>query len=183
MKIVITGGPGTGKTALIDQLKKKGFLVVPEIIRELTQKLSQDKIENQGSNPLEMAQNPIDFNRSLIKARIDQYNKTRGVQDIVFFDRGIPDVLAYMNFFQQKIPEEFISWTSTHVYDKVFILPPWKEIYQTDAERFESFEQATSLYDSLSKTYEDLGYPIVRVPIGTIEERIKIIFNHMTLLS
>ena len=29
MKIVITGGPGTGKTSIIKALKKKGFSYLP----------------------------------------------------------------------------------------------------------------------------------------------------------
>ncbi|GLU45411.1 AAA family ATPase [Allomuricauda sp. NBRC 101325] len=32
---VITGGPGVGKTTLLHELKQRGFMVVPEIAREL----------------------------------------------------------------------------------------------------------------------------------------------------
>jgi predicted ATPase len=29
-----------------------------------------------------------------------------------------------------------------HTYSKIFILPPWEEIYISDHERYENFEQA-----------------------------------------
>ena len=35
-KIIITGGPGTGKTSLIEELKKNNFKCFDEISREIT---------------------------------------------------------------------------------------------------------------------------------------------------
>ena len=35
-KILITGGPGTGKTSLVNELKNNGYLCSEEIVRDLT---------------------------------------------------------------------------------------------------------------------------------------------------
>jgi predicted ATPase len=35
-RIVITGGPGTGKTSLITALESKGYTCLPEISRQVT---------------------------------------------------------------------------------------------------------------------------------------------------
>ncbi|MDF1518279.1 MAG: AAA family ATPase, partial [Lutibacter sp.] len=35
-KIVITGGPGTGKSTVIKELAKRNFTCMPEISREIT---------------------------------------------------------------------------------------------------------------------------------------------------
>ena len=59
---------------------------------------------------------------------------------IVFFDRGIPDVLAYMDYFDQEYGPEFIDALESHRYDSIFLLPMWQEIYTSDSERFESYE-------------------------------------------
>ena len=37
-KILITGGPGTGKTTLVDELRNNGYLCSGEIVRNLTLK-------------------------------------------------------------------------------------------------------------------------------------------------
>ncbi len=44
-KIVITGGPGTGKTSLINHLEIKGFNCMHEISREVTLKAKEEGIE------------------------------------------------------------------------------------------------------------------------------------------
>ena len=44
-KILITGGPSTGKTSLVSELKKHGFYCFDEISRELTQRMRNEGIE------------------------------------------------------------------------------------------------------------------------------------------
>ena len=51
------------------------------------------------------------------------------------------------------------------------MLPPWKEIYTSDNERYESFEQAVEIHHYLKKTYLQIGYTISIVPYGSIQER------------
>ena len=138
-RIVITGGPGTGKTSIINQLEASDFFCFHEIIRDMTQEaLKTNTIE---SNPIISVSDPYQFNSSILNGRIDQFKKalTQG-QDLLFYDRGIPDVLAYMSYFEQPIDDLFINACEEHTYDQVFLLPPWREIYVVDDGRYESFE-------------------------------------------
>ena len=57
------------------------------------------------------------------------------------------------------------------------MLPPWKDIYTSDNERYESFEQAVKIYHHLKKTYLQIGYKISVVPFGTIQERANYILD------
>ena len=43
--IVITGGPGTGKSSCIKELKRRGFICFDEISREITLKAKQEGID------------------------------------------------------------------------------------------------------------------------------------------
>jgi predicted ATPase len=61
------------------------------------------------------------------------------------------------------------------------MMPPWQEIYITDSERYESFEQSLAIYNHLKKTYLELDYEIVEVPIGTISKRVNFILNAINL--
>ncbi len=57
------------------------------------------------------------------------------------------------------------------------MMPPWQEIYTTDNERYESFEQSLAIYNHLKKTYSDLNYKIIEVPKGTVNKRTNFILN------
>ncbi|GAA4271879.1 ATP-binding protein [Aquimarina gracilis] len=180
-RIVITGAPGTGKTSVILKLEEANFFCFHEVIRAMTQEAKKSNGSNSiVSNPIVSVSDPYQFNTTILNARIKQFTDALSkVDDILFYDRGIPDVLAYMDYFDQKYEDHFIDKCKKHVYDHVFILPPWKEIYISDEERFESFEQAEQIHYHLLNTYTDLGYDCIEVPFGTVAERNNFILNNI----
>ncbi len=182
-KVVITGGPSTGKTSVIENLEKKGFPCVHELIRSMTSsEKNEDKTTNFEVNPIVSVKDPKKFNQKLLDGRIKQYTDADSINgEVVFFDRGIPDVHAYMNCFGQEYSTEFEKPCYTYKYDQILLMPPWKEIHVVDNERFESFEEAERIYEHLKTTYEHVGYPITLVPIGTIEERTQFILELLNL--
>lgn len=183
-KIVITGGPGTGKTTLIHLLKQQNYYCFDEVIRSFTAK-EQDKTDkiHQVSNPLLFADDPLAFNTQLIESRANDFLIANDLkEDLCFFDRGICDVLAYMNYFKQPYPKKFEKICNTHRYDLVFILPPWREIYKTDEQRLETFTQASAIQQYLTKTYIEFGYEPVTVHFGNAEERVQQILKHLKLI-
>ena len=178
-KIVITGGPGSGKSCLIDTLKELGHPCFPEIIRQYTDELKkQTAPEKQLQNPLVFSEDPLEFNRLLLEGRSAQYKEAQSL-NLFFFDRGVIDVLAYMNHFEQAYPESFHLTATELRYDEVFILPPWKEIYKQDSERMESFEEATRIHQSLMDCYREYGYLPHLVPPGSLEERAAYVLDQL----
>ncbi|EGV43856.1 ATPase [Bizionia argentinensis JUB59] len=171
-KIVITGGPGTGKTSIINELKKRGYVCLDEISRQITQKARQDGIDQ-----LFLTQ-PLLFSELLLQGREKQYNQANTQQEtFVFLDRGIPDVLAYMDFIGDAIPENFERSCKKHSYDLAFILKPWQDIFVSDSERYENFNQAVEIHDSLLKTYDKFGYNLLDVPFDSVTNRTDYILN------
>ncbi|WP_372754384.1 AAA family ATPase [Mariniflexile sp.] len=171
-KIVITGGPGTGKSTLINHLIKNGHTCLEEISRQVT--LDAQK---KGTSQLFLTE-PLLFSELLLKGRIRQFEQSNYLKsDFIFFDRGVPDVLAYMNYIGDTYPQYFIDACKKAVYDTVFILKPWKEIYVSDNERYESFKQAEEIHDHLLSTYQHYNYNLIDVPFGTIEYRTNFILN------
>lgn len=173
-RILLTGGPSTGKTTLLSHLKSLGYHCMEEVSREVTQ-----KAQKQGVDQLFLEQ-PLLFSELLREARIAQFCESATLtSDIVFIDRGIPDTVAYMDYIGQEYPEDFIKACKQFRYDHVFILPLWKEIHTTDAERYESFNEAKEIQHFLLKTYQNYGYHTIEVPRGSVQERAYFILKHL----
>lgn len=180
-KIVITGGPSTGKTSVIEQLEKEGYHCLHEVIRSMTseEKNQGEKIEIV-SNPIVSVSDPLKFNLKILNARIEQFKTAQKANDkMFFFDRGIPDVLAYMDCFQQNYDALFNNACENFRYNQIFLMPPWKEIHITDNERYESYEESLRIYDCLKNSYEKHAYDVTIVPKGSINERVAFIFEQI----
>lgn len=170
-RILIIGGPGSGKTSVLRAIEKNGFNVHHEISREVTA-----KAQKQGVEQLFLS-DPFAFSNELLAGRILQFKKA--TEGIHFYDRGIPDVPAYHVFTGDDIPAAFMEASKEHRYDQVFFLPPWEEIYESDSERYETYEQAVVLGDILNSFYSKLGYDPISVPKLDIENRITFINDHL----
>ena len=172
--VVITGGPGTGKTTIIDGLIEQGYSCFPEISRQITLGAKKQGIEQL------FLEKPLLFSELLLEGRKKQFDSANQDQsDIVFLDRGIPDILAYMHYIGDSYPAFFDQACKEHQYSKIFVLPPWQEIYMSDEARYENYEQAKLIFDHLIETYQKYGYHLIEVPKGTLEERIVFILNEL----
>lgn len=173
-KILFIGGPGTGKSTLINFLEKKGHCCLHEISREIT--LAAQK---KGIDQLFLTE-PLLFSELLLKGRIEQFQKAENsTEKIVFIDRGIPDVTTYLDYSNLDYPDFFSEANKKFRYDKIFLLPIWKEIYSSDNERYETYEEALKIQEHLTKTYKDLGYELILVPKTNIEKRAEFVLQHL----
>lgn len=173
-KIVITGGPGTGKSSIIHHLESQGHFCLHEVSRQITIEAQKEGIEQL------FLEKPLLFSEKLLEARIHQYKEAVHLsKEHIFLDRGIPDVVAYMDYFGTNYTEEFIRACQNHKYDKIYLLPPWEEIYISDNERYESFNQALEIHEHLKNAYITYGYKPIEVPIDSIANRSSFIINSL----
>ena len=67
---------------------------------------------------------------------------------------GIPDTLCYSKVLGSGITVNENETALKYRYNqKIFILPPWKEIYINDDERKQSWEEAKLTYKIMKQTY------------------------------
>lgn len=176
-RIVVSGGPGSGKTSLISHLEKVGHTCMHEISREVILAAQKEGIQQL------FLENPMLFSKKLMEGRLKQFTQASVFsKSFVFYDRGMPDVIAYMDYIDSHYPLEFSNTCSDNRYDVVFLLPPWKAIYRKDNERYESFQQATELYQFLLKSYQKFDYSVIEVPVGTVEKRANFMLAKLKLL-
>jgi len=166
-RYIITGPPGSGKTSIIEGLQKKYPCVEESSRRFIIEELSR------GGNRLPWKDVEA-FDKAILQDRILYYNKTTA--PISFFDRGIPDSLAYLKLAGANINPEFFEASKKFRYEtKVFFLPSWKEIYKTNEARKETFAEALLIEKALKEVYKEQGYELIIIPKLPVSKRISLI--------
>ena len=170
--IIITGGPGSGKSTLLTELREKGHHCIPEASRQLIQ---QQVILNSNCVPW----NDLHcFAKLSLNKMIFDFTSADQTDTISYFDRGIPDIIAYLKVGGLQVDKWFYNAAVKYRYESfVYIAPPWKEIYVNDDERWQTFEEAYILYEMLVSVYSDLNYHVIEIPLGSVKERVDFVLK------
>ncbi len=172
---IITGGPGAGKTTLIEELNRRGFFSIEEVAR----KIIQDEMALGGSAlPGKNLERRI--TKMLIRSIETYQDALKEQSKTTIFDRGVLDYVGYAYRTNTPISEELHQAALSLVYNKkVFLAPPWEEIYCNDTERKQSFEEALEVYDNIFKIYSDFGYEIIELPKISVENRADFVISYI----
>lgn len=123
---------------------------------------------------------PLVFSERILEGRHRQFDEAASVKEkIIFMDRGLPDVVAYMDCFQKTYGDHFNQTCRNNIYDQIFLLPPWLEIHTSDNERYENYEEAIRIHDCLQATYKRFGYSVYEVPKLSVESRVRFILQNL----
>jgi predicted ATPase len=172
---VVTGGPGSGKTTLIEALETAGFARTAEAGRAVI----QEQLAS-GGDALPW-KNPLAFAEKMLELDIRSYEMATAQTGPVIFDRGIPDVIGYLRLSGLPVPAPMMKAAQTFRYhSRVFIAPPWREIYAQDAERKQDFDEARRTYGAMVRTYTEFGYQLVELPRVSVEERVRFVVDAIT---
>lgn len=167
---VITGGPGSGKSMLIAALKQAEFAVCEEAGRAI---IKQQMASGGCALPWI---DPAQFADAMLMHDLQSYEMATRQSGVVFFDRGIPDVLGYLNLINVPVPERMRQATRRHRYNRtVFIAPFWAEIFTQDEERKQTPEEAERTYEAMVRIYGEYGYHLVTLPRVPVAERVAFI--------
>lgn len=173
--MIISGGPGFGKTSIIDELENRNYNVMHEVSRSII----KEQLESGGD--ILPWKNLTTFSRLLFERRVKQFQEA-AENKWVFFDRGIPDIVAYMGKDELEIPSSYmLKLEECNYCPIVFIVPPWQEIFKNDAERMENYKTACEINEIIIQTYTNLGYEIEILPKVSIQERTEFILNKISI--
>jgi len=173
MVYVITGGPGFGKSILIEKLHQLGYVVGDEIARRI---IEQQIAEGGVLLPWRDAGG---FEKRVMEERIEFLNRISS-SDVAFSDRGLPDQAAFSRYKGKEISTKLKAAIFANQYaKKVFLTPPWREIYQNDPIRTETYEEAEKIHLFVVEAYQNSGYELIKLPLVSPEKRIEFIFKSL----
>ena len=164
---VITGGPGVGKTTLLQELQKRFFTCIPEVAREII----REQVAVQG-DALPWKNKEL-YLQKMFDRSVDGYLAAKNNNSsLIFFDRGIPDSFSYAKIIGFGETESMERDAMYHRYNQnVFFLWPWRDIYTTDDERKQSWEEALVSAELNAETYRRFNYTLIDVPNDSPEKR------------
>ncbi|KZE30599.1 AAA family ATPase [Chelatococcus daeguensis] len=163
---VLTGGPGSGKTTLLAALAAAGHTVSPEAGRAI--------IRNQQAigGPALPSADPALYAELMLAHDLAAHRRHLNGDGLVFFDRGIPDIAGYLDLVGLARPAHLERAIACSRYNRrVFICPPWPEIFTQDAERRQTLEEAERTHAAMVRIYDETGYDLIEVPRLPTAER------------
>lgn len=170
--VVISGCSSGGKSTLVNEMSNRGYEIVEEPGRRIIAEERQ-----RGGNALPWKDVEAYLRRAIDLARND-IAELSGTSRWAFCDRGLVDAAAGL----AHITGEPISthlgseWT---YHRKVFLAPPWPEIYVNDEERRHPLFEAVQEYERLLGVYPSVGYEVVILPKTDVRTRADFVLRHL----
>jgi predicted ATPase len=168
--VVISGCSGGGKSTLLAELSGRGHTVVEEpgrrvVVEEMSREGSALPWVDMGA-----------FARRAISLALADRVSAATISGWVFFDRSLVDAATALEHLTGEPVLETLG--RIHRYHRcVFLTPPWPEIYVTDPERRQGFNDAVAEYLRLLEAYPSLGYEVFILPKVGVADRADLILK------
>lgn len=168
--IVISGCSSGGKSSLVAELRRRGHAVVEEPGR---------RIVNEEMKRQRFALPWVDaaaFARRAMALALSDLKSATALKGWVFFDRSWIDAASALEHLTGE--QTLMRLAQTHRYHRrVFLAPPWPEIYVTDAERHHGFDAAAGEYSRLVQAYSTIGYEVQVLPKVGVSPRADLVLS------
>jgi predicted ATPase len=168
--VLITGCSGGGKSALLAELQGRGHHVVEEPGRRIVRR----ELET-GGHAVPWIDG-LAFTERVIATALADRQTAKTFSGWVFFDRGLIDAASALELLSGKAVLKEIN--ALHPYHRrVFLAPPWPEIFVSDAERRHGFAAALAEYERLERQLRELGYEVLILPKLSVAARADFVLN------
>ena len=167
--VMISGCSGGGKSTLLAELARRGYATVAEPGRRI---IAEVRGGRGGALPWD---DPAGFARSAIAMSVADHEAARG---LTFFDRGVVDAAVACRATTGEPADDLVA---RHRYHRLFLAPPWPEIYEQDDDRRHSLDKALSDHARVERAYRDAGYRPVMLPRDTVSARADFVLETLGL--
>lgn len=174
-RYIISGGPGTGKTKVLDALATQGEICCEEVSRQLIR-------EQAASGGALLPWNDLEAFAQECVRRMQAQAARCPTDRRVFLDRGVPDVAGYLRHGGYGVPPELRTLASMYA-PIMFFAPAWEAIYVNDAERPQTYQESVALGAHIRQTYQDYGFRVLELPRQAVDARVRYILETLNTLN
>lgn len=161
---VLTGAPGAGKTTLLEAASAAGLHISHEVAREL--------LGTPGGMELR-ERNPLGFADAMLAAHLREFEAARELSGPVVFDRGLPDVVGFLNVSGLQVSGEIDAACRHNRYcGPILRTPAWQDICRQDAERIQNWDEAAASDAAVTAAWKRYGYDVIDLPLAPIADRL-----------
>ncbi|PWB84430.1 MAG: ATPase [Methylocystaceae bacterium] len=167
--VVISGCSGGGKSTLLNELKRRGY----EVIEEPGRRIIAEELDGSGHAApwVDLAA----FAERAVEMSLRDRDRAESMPGVVFFDRGLIDAAAAL---EHATGKPILKAYSKERYNpRVFMTPPWPEIYANDADRRHGLQEAIEEYERLLVVFTSLDYVIEVLPKIGVAQRADIVIE------
>jgi predicted ATPase len=170
--VVISGCSSGGKSTLIDELTKRGHAVVEEPGRRII----ADEIARGGAALpwVDLAA----FAQRAIEVTLQDRDDAARHSGWVFFDRSLVDAAVALDHVSGERHAEALCYAHRY-HHRVFLAPPWPEIFDNDADRRHDIGAAIEEYDRLRDAYPRFGCEVVLLPKIPVSARADFVLDFL----
>jgi predicted ATPase len=172
--VVITGGPGSGKTTVIEALARLGHRTVPEaaiqVISDLNVELGLEGQKRWRATHTER------FQERVLERQIELEEACVQAEGLVFLDRGRLDGLAYLRHFGGQATEGQLKKIDAVSYSRVFLLATLASFGDRAASgRMSKREDSLAIAQEIETVYRERGYELLHLAEMAVEDRVRAI--------
>ena len=170
--VIITGGPGSGKSTLIAALAAAGYDTAPEAGRALI----QQQVRIGGDAHLDATR----FAELSLSWDMRSYDWALTRPGLVFFDRALPGIPAHYSLHGTAVPRHVEAAIAACPYRRlVFVAPAWRDIYRNDVERRQTWAEAVAVHRAVRETYPRYGYEPMELLCDSVAARVEFILCNL----
>ena len=169
LRSVLTGGPGTGKSTLLDALAAHGIATEPEIARSILQTPDGMSLR---------AERPVAFGEAMFTGEVAAFHRAANRGGLVVFDRGLADTVGFFKLGRLPVPRKLEQACHALRYEgPIFRAPPWAEIYGSDEQRIQTWEEALESDLAVMAAWREYGYEPIDLPLASVAERVAFVLQ------
>ncbi len=171
-KIVLTGGPCSGKTTTIEELGKKGFSVLEETAKNIVAERRHIPVTPEES----LIRQDLIFKKQLLKEIDAEENNDK----FLFLDRSLIDGLGYSILYSgEESIYKYLHIAENMDYHKIFFLELLPFTYGGYRSENEDEEESKKIQLSIWNLYKRFRHNPIYVPKMSIERRVDFILDRI----